>query len=116
MHLVDNQVVRRARWATRAGVKGVVASPQETAHIRRACGRNFLIVTPGVRLHRERREDQKRVMAPEEAVRAGADYLVVGRPIRDARDPVAAARQLVAEIERGLGARSWQRAGLLRPV
>ena len=116
MDLVENQVVRLARLAKRAGVKGVVASPQETAHIRKACGRNFLIVTPGVRLHRERREDKKRVMAPEEAVRAGADYLVVGRPIRDARDPVAAARQLVAEIERGLGARSWQRAGLLRPV
>jgi len=55
-------------------------------------------------------------MAPEEAVRAGADYLVVGRPIRDARDPVAASRQLVAEIERGLEARRPRRAGLLRSV
>jgi len=56
------------------------------------------------------------VMAPEEAVRAGADYLVVGRPIRDARDPVAAARELVAEMERGLESRSHRRPGLLRRV
>jgi len=113
---VESQVVRLARLAKKAGVNGVVASPQETTHIRRACGHGFLIVTPGVRLEHGQHDDQKRVMAPEEAVRAGADYLVVGRPIRDARDPVAAARELVAEMERGLESRSHRRAGLLRRV
>jgi len=113
---IESQVVRLARLAKKAGVNGVVASPQETTHIRRACGHGFLIVTPGVRLEHGQHDDQKRVMAPEEAVRAGADYLVVGRPIRDARDPVAAARELVVEMERGLESRSHRRAGLLRRV
>lgn len=106
---VESQVVRLARLAKRSGVDGVVASPQETATIRGACGRGFLIVTPGVRiapLARSAHDDQKRVMGPEEAVRAGADYLVVGRPIRDARDPAAVARELVAEVARGLTART----------
>jgi orotidine-5'-phosphate decarboxylase len=105
MDPVESQVVRLARLAKKAGVDGVVASPQETEHIRKACGRNFLIVTPGVRIERAPHDDQKRVMAPEDAVRAGADYLVVGRPIRDARDPVTVARELVAEVARGLAAR-----------
>jgi len=117
MDAVESQVVRLARLAKKAGVNGVVASPQETTHIRRACGHSFLIVTPGVRLQHAQRDDQKRVMAPEEAVRAGADYLVVGRPIRDAREPVEAARELVAEMERGLVTRRRRRrAGLLHRV
>ncbi len=117
MDNVESQVVRLARLAKRAGVDGVVASPQETAQIRGACGRSFLIVTPGVRLaplSRASRDDQKRVTSPEEAIRAGADYLVVGRPIRDARDPAAAARELVADVERGLVAR--RRPGVVRTL
>jgi orotidine-5'-phosphate decarboxylase len=116
MDAVESQVVRLARLAKKAGVDGVVASPQETAQIRRACGRQFLIVTPGVRLQRNSRNDQKRVMAPEEAVRAGADYLVVGRPIRDAPEPVVAAREVVAEMARGLAGRRRRRVGLLHRV
>jgi orotidine-5'-phosphate decarboxylase len=116
MDAVESQVVRLARLAKKAGVNGVVASPQETTHIRKACGQNFLIVTPGVRLQHGQHDDQKRVMTPEEAVRAGADYLVVGRPIRDAPEPVAAARELVAEMERGLATRRRRQAVLLRRV
>jgi orotidine-5'-phosphate decarboxylase len=101
---IENQVVRLARLANEAGMDGVVASPQEIAPIRKECGRGFLIVTPGVRLRGKSWEDQKRVTTPEAAIRAGADYLVVGQPIREAADPVAAAREIVAAMERGLTA------------
>ncbi|MFI5395358.1 MAG: orotidine-5'-phosphate decarboxylase [Candidatus Binatia bacterium] len=99
---IENQVVRLARLAKEAGMDGVVASPHEIAPIRKECGRGFLIVTPGVRLRGGTWEDQKRVTTPETAIRAGADYLVVGQPIREAADPVAAAREIVAAMERGL--------------
>jgi len=99
---VENQVVRLARLAKEANMEGVVASPQEIVPIRKECGRGFLIVTPGVRLRGATWEDQKRVMTPEAAIRAGADYLVIGQPIREAADPVAAAREIVAAMERGL--------------
>jgi orotidine-5'-phosphate decarboxylase len=98
---VEHQVVRLARLARKAGMDGVVASPLEIARIRRECGRGFLIVTPGVRPASAQGDDQKRVMTPEEAMRAGADYLVLGRPIRDAPDPLAAVREVVAEMARG---------------
>lgn len=98
---VESQVVRLARLAREAGMDGVVASPHEVARIRKECGRKFLIVTPGVRPPRGAVEDQKRVMTPEAAIRSGANYLVVGSPIRDAADPVAAARAIVAAMERG---------------
>ena len=100
---VEHQVVRLARLARKAGMDGVVASPLEIARIRRECGRGFLIVTPGVRPGRPAagQDDQKRIMTPEEAMRLGADYLVIGRPIRDARDPLSAAQEVVAEMARG---------------
>jgi orotidine-5'-phosphate decarboxylase len=102
---VEDQVVRLARLARQAGMDGVVASPLEIARIRRECGRGFLIVTPGVRPARQDgtgdEDDQKRIMTPEEAMRSGADYLVIGRPIRDARDPLAAVQEVVAEMARG---------------
>ena len=100
---VENQVVRLAKLAHDAGMDGVVASPHEVARIRRECGRRFLIVTPGIRPPKGALDDQKRVMTPEAAIRAGANYLVVGSPIRDAADPVAAARAIVAAMERGAG-------------
>lgn len=80
---------------------GVVASPQEVAAIRAACGRRFIIVSPGVRPQKGKRNDQRRVMTAEEAIRAGADYLVVGRPVMEAKDPPAAVREILAEMERG---------------
>ena len=98
---VEDQVVRLARLARKAGMDGVVASPLEVARIRRECGRGFLIVTPGVRPTTSDRDDQKRVTTPGEAMRAGADYLVVGRPIRDAQDPLAMVREVVADMARG---------------
>jgi orotidine-5'-phosphate decarboxylase len=98
---VEHQVVRLARLAKRAGVDGVVASPLEISHIRRACGRGFLIVTPGVRPASQGHDDQKRVMTPGDAMKAGADYLVVGRPIHHAHDPLAVAREIVADMARG---------------
>jgi orotidine-5'-phosphate decarboxylase len=77
----------------------VVASPQEVARIRAACGRRFVIVSPGIRPEKGKRNDQRRVMTPEEAVRAGVDYIVVGRPIIEAKDPLGAAREMIAEME-----------------
>ena len=96
---VAAQVVRLALLTKEAGMDGVVASPREVADIRAACGRRFVIVTPGVRPADANRNDQQRVMTPQDAVRVGVDYLVVGRPIIEASDPVAAARAIVADME-----------------
>ncbi|MGB7623548.1 MAG: orotidine-5'-phosphate decarboxylase [Terriglobia bacterium] len=79
-----DQSVRLAHMAQRAGLDGVVASPLEIAHIREACGKDFLIVTPGIRLANAELDDQVRISTPEAAFRAGADYLVIGRPILEA--------------------------------
>jgi len=96
---VADQVVRLALLTREAGMDGVVASPQEVARIRAACGRRFVIVSPGIRPEKGKRNDQRRVMTPEEAVRAGVDYIVVGRPIVEAKDPLGAAREMIAEME-----------------
>lgn len=98
---VADQVVRLALLTQEAGMDGVVASPHEVADIRVACGQRFIIVTPGIRPQKGKRNDQRRVMTPEEAIRAGVDYIVVGRPIMEARDPLAAVREIIAEMERG---------------
>jgi orotidine-5'-phosphate decarboxylase len=94
------QVVTLARMAQDAGLDGVVASPQETAAIRAACGRDFSIVTPGIRgaSAGSARNDQSRTMGPAEAIKAGASYIVVGRPIIAATDPRAAAAAIVEEL------------------
>lgn len=98
---VTDQVVRLALLTKEAGMDGVVASPHEVAEIRSACGRRFVIVTPGIRSVQAERNDQQRVMTPAGAIAAGVDYIVVGRPILEAQDPVAAARAIVAEMQRG---------------
>jgi orotidine-5'-phosphate decarboxylase len=100
---VENQVVRLAHLAREASMDGVVASPLEIGRIRKECGRGFLIVTPGVRTAKSSWDDQKRVLTPQQAILAGADYIVVGKPIRDAEDPQAAAREIVADMERAAG-------------
>ena len=101
---VADQVIRLALLTRQAGMDGVVASPQEVAPIRAACGRRFIIVSPGVRPQRAKRNDQRRVMTPEEAIRAGADYIVVGRPIMEAKNPMRAAQEIITEMERGAAA------------
>ena len=96
-------VERLVKLAKSAGVDGVVSSPEESESIRSYTGDDFLIVTPGIRpassAQSSASEDQKRVATPASALRSGADYLVVGRPITSAPDPVAAALAIVAEME-----------------
>ena len=79
-------------------MRGVVASPLEIEPIRDACGKDFVILTPGIRPKGSDTGDQQRVMTPGEAVRAGADYIVVGRPITNAADPRSAALRVVEEM------------------
>ncbi|MDQ3668591.1 MAG: orotidine-5'-phosphate decarboxylase [Acidobacteriota bacterium] len=97
------QVRRLSLLAEACGMDGVVASPHEVDVVRSAVmNSGFLIVTPGVRLAGASSDDQKRVMTPAQAIRAGADYIVVGRPITSAKDPVEAAGQILEEMESGL--------------
>lgn len=97
-------VVRRARMAETAGVAGIVCSPQEVADVRSACP-TLALVVPGVRPAGAALGDQKRVAAPASAIAAGADYLVVGRPIRDAESPATAFTAIVDEVEAALASR-----------
>lgn len=94
-----------ARLARKCGLDGVVASGEEVHAIRQACGHDFLIVVPGVRPASAEKGDQSRVVTPAQAIRAGADYIVVGRPITRARDPRAAATAIVQEIAQALPSR-----------
>jgi orotidine-5'-phosphate decarboxylase len=102
-----SRVAKLAKLAQKAGVDGVVASVQEAKAIRKACGREFLIVTPGVRPKEKsvgaKKDDQARTATPREAIKAGADFLVVGRPILAATDPRAAAQEIVDEIAAAKG-------------
>jgi len=97
---VLDQVVALARMTQEAGLQGVVASPQETRAIRQACGPDFQIVTPGIRgaSAGTEKQDQSRTMGPAEAIKAGASYIVVGRPIIAAADPRGAAAAIVDEL------------------
>ncbi|HEU4521415.1 MAG TPA: orotidine-5'-phosphate decarboxylase [Thermoanaerobaculia bacterium] len=92
--------VRLAKLAQQSGIGGVVASPLEIASIREACGSSMTIVTPGIRPRGSAGDDQRRTMTAAEAVRAGADFIVVGRPVTGAKNRREAALQLVDEMER----------------
>ena len=95
---IDQVVMHYAQTAQNAGLDGVVCSPLEAGKVHDVCGKHFLTVTPGVRFADGETGDQKRVMAPEQAKRIGSDYIVVGRPITAAADPVAAYERCVAEF------------------
>lgn len=97
---IPDQVTRLATLAQTAGLDGVVASPHEIGLIREACGRSFVVVTPGLRGADDAAGDQKRTLSAEAALAAGAHYLVVGRPIIAALDPRAAAERLVSACSR----------------
>ena len=99
-------VAARARLAREAGCDGVVASGQEAARVRAVVGPSMAIVTPGIRLPGDTAGDQARVATPEQAIAAGADYLVVGRPVTAADDPARAAELFVRAIEAGLAKRT----------
>ena len=100
---VSDLVEARARQAQEIGVDGLVCSPEEAANVRRIVGERMNLITPGVRPAGSATGDQKRIMTPARAIEAGADYLVVGRPIVDAHDPKAAAEAIVAEIALAAG-------------
>ena len=95
---IREQVVHLAKLAYQAGIDGVVASPQEANSIRRACGNDFLIVTPGVRPAGSNINDQSRTATPAGAVNSGANYLVIGRPITASANPRAAAQAIRQEM------------------
>ncbi len=96
---IEERVVAWALLAKEAGLDGVVASPREIAAIRKNCGQDFIIITPGVRPAGAAADDQKRTMTPKEAVGLGATYLVVGRPVTTAPDPVEVVRAILEDIE-----------------
>lgn len=99
---IQVMVPKLARLAKDAGMDGVVASPKEVGLIRDACGDDFLIVTPGVRPTFASQDDQKRVTTPGDALRSGADYLVIGRPISAAAEPALAADMILQEMQEAL--------------
>jgi orotidine-5'-phosphate decarboxylase len=105
MPTVEDYVLHRAGEALKAGCEGLIASGQSIGAIRARYGPEPIIVSPGIRPSGSPADDHKRSATPKEAIQLGADYLVVGRPIRLAVDPVEAANRIVAEIEEGLNAR-----------
>ena len=97
---MDSEVLRLAKLAETAGLDGVVASPSEIVILRKEFGKDFLIVTPGVRPLWAATGDQKRIATPKEAIASGASFIVVGRPVTDAPDRAAAAAKIIEEISR----------------
>jgi len=100
-HSLDQQVLRLARTAQEAGLDGIVSSPRELPLLRQEKPEGFLLVTPGIRSGKTKGDDQRRTMTASEALAAGADYLVVGRPIVQSQDPVQAVQTLLGEISIG---------------
>ncbi len=96
---VDEQVRRLASLSQSTGLDGIVCSAQEAASMRENLGSNFKLITPGIRLANDSRDDQKRIMTPAKAISAGSDYLVVGRPITQAHDPLQVLLEIESEIE-----------------
>ena len=99
---LKDQIVHMAKLAQSAGLDGVVVSPQEIRLIREACGEDFVVLTPGVRPEWASSDDQKRTMTPVEAFKAGATYVVIGRPIYRAPEPVDALERILRRLEEDL--------------
>jgi orotidine-5'-phosphate decarboxylase len=101
---ISELVLLKARMAKAAGCQGVVCSGKEVARVKQDLGAGFVVVTPGIRpvWSLVDKDDQKRIVTPEQAIRDGADYVVVGRPVRDAKDPAEAAARVVEEIDAAL--------------
>lgn len=95
---VKKRVLSLAGLAKNAGLDGIVASPFEVKDIKKKLGKDFITVIPGIRMPDSKPDDQSRTMTPKEAIKSGADYIVVGRPIREAEDPVKAAKKILDEI------------------
>jgi len=96
---IEDQVVTLAEMGKAAGVDGIVCSPREAGILREACGREFLIVTPGIRPEGGETDDQSRTLTPRAAIQAGADFLVVGRPIVKSEDPLEAAETILLQMD-----------------
>jgi orotidine-5'-phosphate decarboxylase len=95
---VQDQVVALAENAHAAGLDGVVSSPQEVPAIREACGNEFLVVTPGIRLATSSRDDQKRVTTPKDAIDSGASFIVIGRAVTKVDNPIGVLKGIVADL------------------
>ncbi len=95
---IENAVKHYALNAKKAGLQGVVCSPLEAKLVKEACGEDFITVTPGIRFASSQADDQRRIMTPEKARLGGSDFIVVGRPITKAEDPVAAYNQCIKEF------------------
>jgi len=96
----EEQVIRLAKLTQDCGLDGVVCSAREVPALREACGESFKLVVPGIRPTWASSDDQKRIVTPSDAIRMGADYLVIGRPITSAPDPVEAAKRIAEELAR----------------
>ena len=96
---IEEQVVHLAKLAKEAGLDGVVASPKETAMIKKECGDDFLVVTPGIRPRWSVADDQKRITTPADAIKNGSDFLVIGRAITGQEDKVGAVNKIIEEME-----------------
>ena len=103
---LSEEALYLAKMAKRCGLDGVVSSPKEVKIIRKNLGKNFLIVTPGIRPKRAGVDDQKRTASPEDALRAGSNFLVIGRPILEAKDPVAATKTILESMQKAKGLNS----------
>jgi len=99
------KVLELAKLSRRAGLNGIVCSPRETWLVKKVCGKRFITVNPGVRPLWAKSNDQKRITTPSEAVKNGTDFIVVGRPVTTAKDPVLAVRKILEEIaeDKGVG-------------
>lgn len=95
---IREQVIRLAQLAQEIGLAGVLASPLEIQPIRQACGKKFVIMTPGIRLAGTHLDDQARIASPKQAIAAGADYLVIGRPVTEAKDPLNVVKSILKDM------------------